>query len=181
MPSSQNRFIKIHDKIFSIALACCLEIREALSPKNEKLILFEIFLYILCRLDVAMVRNGLQGELRLELMRPVWRGMDAFFSDCIDEISIGEAFDDRMDQYAEIRREKSGGEAITVLHYLLIQLLLHAEQNYYIFKWRMFRDPLDNRLLLYVALTDILTELEINKIIPFEAECSEIFKSISDS
>lgn len=179
MLPKRKKFNKIPEKIFSTALSCSTDLIKFLQPKIDELVLFEMIVYITSRIDLSMVRYHLNDMLRSELLEYVWMTVDSNFSGIVKEISITDAINDRLDQYGSIYRTSSGTEVWRKLHDILRQLLFHAAQNDHIFKWRMGHDPLLLGLLEGLELQTLLTELETKRIIPFEADCNRIFKSVT--
>lgn len=176
----QKKFNQIPDKLFSTASACSLDLANLIEPKNGKLIVFEIIVYIVSRIDSAMVRNHLHDAQRTELLKAIWLRVGDYCYDLSEDIEIHEALNDRMDQYGGIYRESSGTEIWKRLHEMLKQLLFHAAQNERLFKWRMGSDPiLLADIREEIALQTLLSDLEIRKIIPFEADCNKIFNAMS--
>lgn len=176
----QKKFNQIPDKLFSTASVCSLDLINFLEPKNDKLLVFEIIVYIVSRIDLAMVRNQLQDPLRTELLKSIWLKVDADYSDLAEDIGIHEAINDRMDQYGEIYRSSTGTDIWKRLHAVLLQLIYHAEKSKCLFIWRKGHNPfILAGLTEEMALQTLLFKLEKKRIIPFEADCSNIFNEMS--
>ena len=176
----QKKFNQIPDKLFSTASVCSLDLINFLKPKNDKLIVFEIIVYIVSRIDLAMVRNQLQDPLRTELLKSIWLKVNADYSDLAEDIEIHEAINDRMYQYGEIYRSSAGTDILKRLHAVLLQLIYHAGKNKCLFIWRKEHNTfILAGLTEEIALQNLLSELEIKKIIPFEADCNKISREMS--
>jgi len=176
----QKQFDEIPDKLFATASLCVSDLFNLLEPKNEKLIVFETIVYIAFRIDLAMVKAHLHDAQRAELLKAIWFRVGNYYSDLAKDVEIHEALNDRMDQYGIIVRESSSDEIWQRLHETLKQLLFHASQRECLFKWRMGVGPiLIVDIREEIALQTLLTDLEIGKIIPFEADCNKIFAAMA--
>jgi len=175
----KRKLYKIGDRLFSTALMCSADLNKILKPKSNKMILFEIIVYIVFRLDLAMVKNHLNDMYRTELLKIIGHKIGDYFYDLVKDVEIHEAINGRMNQYARIMRTSSSQNILEGLHELLTQLLFHAAQSECLFNWRKGSDPLHlTGITEDIALKILLGDIEVNNIIPLEVDCNKIFNAM---
>jgi len=143
-------------------------------PKKNDVIYFEIIIYFLYHLDLAIVNNKINDRLRTLLLNKLYDYIIEYFQSYSNK-DIYPLIMSRLEDYSYIHNEYSSRhdkKYWEFLHFYFTQLILHAEKSKTLIKWKLNKDPVILDIIKNYLLLP-LPELEENVII-FEKVCREL-------
>lgn len=154
--------------------------------KVYDLLFIDFLIYIVARINLVMVRNKVPQEYRKWLLESVWSGIQNSYEEIEDECSVIDVINNRMREYLKVLKANIGSteKMFEKFHFMLTQLIYHAEQKKMLLLWKGASDNEPSPLIIAdvaeeMKMRTFLSEIEKTIIIPFEAKSGKTFAKVS--